>query len=131
MGVGSRVWAFAHIVKGAVVGRDCNICDHTFIEGKVTIDNRVTLKCGVYLWDGVVVEDDVSIGPGTVFINDRYPRSKRYPAEFLKMLVQKGASIGTNATLLPGLVIGEWAMVGTASAVTRDVPDFGLEGTWQ
>src|ERR1035437_10226776 len=94
VGAGSRVWAFAHIVKGAVVGRHCNVCDLTFIEGKVRVGDRVTIKCGVYLWDGMVVEDDVFIGPGAAFINDRYPRSMKYPAEFLKTLVQKGASIG-------------------------------------
>jgi len=76
VGTGTRVWAFAHVVKGAVVGRDCNICDHTFIEGGVRIGDRVTLKCGVYLWEGLILEDDVHIGPGAVFTNDLRPRSK-------------------------------------------------------
>src|SRR5450759_1421441 len=84
VGRGTRVWAFAHVVRGAVVGQDCNICDHTFIEGKVTIGNRVTLKCGVYLWEGITVEDDVFIGPGALFTNDPWPRSKKYPLNYSK-----------------------------------------------
>jgi UDP-2-acetamido-3-amino-2,3-dideoxy-glucuronate N-acetyltransferase len=126
IGARTRVWAFAHLVQGAFIGADCNICDHTFVEGKVRIGNRVTLKCGVYLWDGVTLQDDVFIGPAVAFTNDLTPRSKVYPRAFLKTLVRKGASIGANATLLPGLTIGKWAMIGAGAVVTRDVPDYAL-----
>lgn len=126
IGFGTRVWAFAHLVKGAVVGRDCNICDHTFIEGGVRIGDRVTLKCGVYLWDGLVLEDDVFVGPCVAFTNDIRPRSKQHPIDYLVTTLRAGCSIGANATLLPGLTIGRWAMVGAAAVVTRDVPEFGL-----
>jgi acetyltransferase-like isoleucine patch superfamily enzyme len=126
VGRGTRVWAFAHIVRGAVVGQDCNICDHIFIEGKVTIGNRVTLKCGVYLWEGITVEDDVFIGPGALFTNDPWPRSKKYPLNYSKMVLRQGCSIGAGAVILPGLVIGRWAMVAAGSVVTRDVPDHAL-----
>jgi acetyltransferase-like isoleucine patch superfamily enzyme len=126
VGRGTRVWAFAHIVCGAVVGQDCNICDHTFIEGKVRIGNRVTVKCGVYLWNGIALEDDVFIGPGAVFTNDLWPRSKKYPLNYSKMVLRQGCSIGAGAVILPGLVIGRWATVAAGSVVTRDVPDHAL-----
>ena len=126
VGTGTRVWAFAHVVKGAVVGRDCNICDHTFIEGGVRIGDRVTLKCGVYLWEGLILEDDVHIGPGAVFTNDLRPRSKNSSYELLRTRLHQGCSIGANATILPGLAIGRWAMIGAGSVVTRSVPDFAL-----
>ena len=122
IGKGTRIWAFAHILPGAVVGSDCNICDHVFIENKVTIGDRVTIKSGVQLWDGVILEDDVFVGPNATFTNDPFPRSRQYPAEFPKTLVRKGASIGANATILPGLTIGQNAMVGAGAVVTRDVP---------
>ena len=126
VGTGTRVWAFAHILKGAVVGRDCNICDHTFIEGRVRVGDRVTLKSGVYLWDGLILEDDVYIGPGAVFTNDLRPRSKNSSYELLSTRLCQGCSIGANATILPGLAVGRWAMVGAGAVVTRDVPDFAL-----
>lgn len=126
IGARTRIWAFAHILSGAVIGEDCNICDHTFIEGAVRMGNRVTIKCGVYLWDGVNIEDDVFIGPCAVFTNDLRPRSKNYPPEFLKTVLKQGCSIGANATLLPGLTIGRWAMVAAGAIVTRDVPDYGI-----
>jgi UDP-2-acetamido-3-amino-2,3-dideoxy-glucuronate N-acetyltransferase len=116
------VWAFAHLVSGAIIGCDCNICDHTFIEGKVKIGDRVTLKSGVFLWNGIEVEDDVFIGPNATFTNDLRPRSRHYPDEFLKTRLMKGCSIGANATILPGLNIGNWDLVGAGSVVTRDVP---------
>lgn len=122
IGKGTRVWAFAHILPGASIGSDCNICDHVFIENKVTIGDRVTIKCGVQLWDGVILEDDVFIGPNATFTNDPFPRSRQYPTEFPKTHVRKGASIGANATILPGLTIGQNAMVGAGAVVTRDVP---------
>lgn len=122
IGKGTRVWAFAHILPGAVIGSECNICDHVFIENKVIIGDRVTIKCGVQLWDGVILEDDVFVGPNATFTNDPFPRSRQYPGEFPKTHVRKGASIGANATILPGLTIGQNAMVGAGAVVTRDVP---------
>lgn len=124
IGPGTRVWAFAHVLPGAVIGRDCNICDHVFIENDVVIGDRVTIKCGVQLWDGIRIEDDVFIGPNATFTNDPFPRSKRHlPPESIPVTrVKRGASIGANATILPGIVIGEDAMVGAGAVVTRDVP---------
>jgi acetyltransferase-like isoleucine patch superfamily enzyme/dTDP-4-dehydrorhamnose 3,5-epimerase-like enzyme len=122
VGAGTRVWAFAHILPGAVIGRDCNICDHVFIEGTVQVGDRVTIKPGVQLWIGVTLEDDVFVGPNATFTNDRFPRSKDYPAERPRTLVRRRASIGANATILAGTVIGSNAMVGAGAVVTRDVP---------
>jgi UDP-2-acetamido-3-amino-2,3-dideoxy-glucuronate N-acetyltransferase len=122
IGAGTRVWAFAHILPGARIGRDCNICDYTFIENDVIVGDRVTLKCGVQLWDGIRLEDDVFVGPNATFTNDRFPRSRQYQAKAAQTVVQQGASIGANATILPGLTIGKRAMVGAGSVVTRDVP---------
>lgn len=122
VGVNTRVWAFAHILPGAQIGSDCNICDHVFIENDVIVGNRVTIKCGVQLWDGVRIEDDVFIGPNVTFTNDLFPRSKKYPEKYLETTVKKGASIGANATILPGLIIGKNAMVGAGAVVTRNVP---------
>jgi acetyltransferase-like isoleucine patch superfamily enzyme len=122
IGKATRVWAFAHILPGAVIGEDCNVCDHVFIENDVVVGDRVTVKCGVQLWDGVRLEDDVFVGPNATFTNDPFPRSKKYPAEFSRTIVQKGASIGANATILPGVTIGQNAMVGAGAVVTGDVP---------
>jgi acetyltransferase-like isoleucine patch superfamily enzyme len=122
VGSGTRVWAFAHILPGARVGRDCNICDGVFIENDVVVGDRVTVKCGVQLWDGLIVEDDVFIGPNATFTNDRFPRSKIRPPTFLQTTLRKGASIGANATILPGIEIGSGAMVGAGAVVTHNVP---------
>lgn len=122
IGPRSRVWAFAHILSGAVIGADCNICDGVFIENDVAIGNCVTIKCGVQVWDGITLEDDVFVGPNATFTNDPFPRSKQYPDEFAKTMVHRGASIGANATVLPGITIGAYAMVGAGAVVTRDVP---------
>lgn len=121
IGEGSRVWAFAHVLPGAVIGNDCNICDHVFIENDVVIGNRVTIKCGVQIWDGLRLEDDVMIGPNATFTNDLFPRSKQ-PFELKRTCIKKGASIGANATILAGIEIGEGAMVGAGSVVTKNVP---------
>ena len=121
IGKGTRIWAYAHILPGAQIGEDCNICDQTFIENDVVIGNRVTIKSGVHIWDGVRIEDDVVIGPNVAFTNDLYPRSKQYPKEFLNITIRKGASIGANATLLPGITIGENAMIGAGAVVTKNV----------
>lgn len=122
IGKDTRVWAFAHVLPGALIGEDCNLCDHVFIENDVVVGDRVTVKCGVQLWDGVRLEDDVFVGPNATFTNDPFPRSKRRPEEFTKTVVQKGASIGANATILAGVTIGQNSMVGAGSVVTRDVP---------
>jgi acetyltransferase-like isoleucine patch superfamily enzyme len=122
VGAGTRIWAFAHVLPGAVIGRDCNVCDHVFIENQVVVGDRVTVKCGVQLWDGVTLEDDVFVGPNATFSNDRFPRSKHHLSEYPKTVVRRGASIGANATILPGLTIGRDAMVGAGAVVTRDVP---------
>jgi acetyltransferase-like isoleucine patch superfamily enzyme len=126
VGPGTRIWAFAHLVRGAVIGDDCNICDHTFIEGKVVVGNRVTIKCGVYLWDGLVVGDDTFIGPGAMFTNDLRPRSRSVPDRYSTTQLCQGCSIGAGAVILPGLTIGRWSMIAAASVVTKDVPDFAL-----
>jgi acetyltransferase-like isoleucine patch superfamily enzyme len=122
IGDGTRIWAFAHVLPGAVIGAECNICDHVFVENDVVVGDRVTVKCGVQLWDGLRIEDDVFIGPNATFTNDRFPRSKRYPKSFPSTVVERGASIGANATILPGIVIGRGAMVGAGAVVTRSVP---------
>jgi UDP-2-acetamido-3-amino-2,3-dideoxy-glucuronate N-acetyltransferase len=122
IGEGTRVWAFAHVLPRARIGKDCNICDGVFIENDVIIGSRVTIKCGVQIWDGLRIEDDVFIGPNATFTNDRFPRSKQYPAEFPVTRIGKGASIGANATILPGLTIAAGAMIGAGSVVTRSVP---------
>lgn len=126
VGNGTRVWAFAHILTGAVVGSDCNICDHTFIEHDVTIGDRVTIKCGVQLWDGVTLEDDVFVGPNATFTNDPFPRSRSRPEAFSRTTIQAGASIGANATILPGLIVGRGAMIGAGAVVTRNVPPHAI-----
>ena len=123
VGAGTRVWAFAHLLPGSVVGRDCNICDGVFVEGDARVGDRVTVKCGVQLWSGVTLEDDVFVGPNATFTNDIFPRSRQYPESFARTVVRRGASIGANATLLPGITIGERAMVGAGAVVTRDVPE--------
>ncbi len=124
IGAGTRVWAFAHILPGARIGMNCNVCDHVFIENDVVIGDRVTIKCGVQLWDGVRVGNDVFIGPNVTFTNDRFPRSKQYPDAFLETVVESGASVGANATILPGLTVGQYAMVGAGAVVTRSVPPY-------
>jgi acetyltransferase-like isoleucine patch superfamily enzyme len=126
IGEGTRIWAFAHLLEGASVGRNCNICDHTFVEGSVIVGDNVTIKNGVYLWDGVRIEDNVFIGPNATFTNDIRPRSKMYPPEFMRTYIRKGASIGANATIICGINIGKWAIIGAGSVVTKDVPDYAI-----
>jgi acetyltransferase-like isoleucine patch superfamily enzyme len=122
IGAGTRIWAFVHVLLGVRIGKSCNICDHVFIESGVSIGDRVTVKCGVQLWTGITIENDVFIGPNATFINDRFPRSRQWPVEYDKTLVCAGASIGANATILPGITIGARAMIGAGSVVTRSVP---------
>jgi acetyltransferase-like isoleucine patch superfamily enzyme/dTDP-4-dehydrorhamnose 3,5-epimerase-like enzyme len=122
IGEGTRIWAFAHVLPDAIIGTNCNICDHVFIENDVLIGNRVTIKCGVQIWDGITLEDDVFVGPNATFTNDNFPRSKIYPEKFNRTVVRKGASIGANATILSGITVGPGAMVGAGAVVTGDVP---------
>jgi len=122
VGARTRIWAFTHVLPNAVIGEDCNICDHVFVENDVVVGNRVTVKCGVQLWDGVRLEDDVFVGPNATFTNDPFPRSRQRPASFASTVVRHGASIGANATILCGLTIGAGAMVGAGAVVTAEVP---------
>ena len=122
IGEGTSVWQFVVILAQARIGRDCNINAHCFIENDVVLGDRVTVKCGVYLWDGLRIADDVFIGPNATFTNDRLPRSKQYPDSFPQTVIERGASIGAAAVILPGLTIGAGAMVGAGAVVTRDVP---------
>lgn len=122
IGDNTRVWAFAHILPNAVIGAECNICDHTFIENDVVIGNRVTIKCGVQVWDGITIEDDVFIGPNVTFTNDPFPRSKQHLQEYPRTVIHKNASIGANATILPGIQVGRNAMIGAGAVVTKNVP---------
>ena len=128
VGPRTRVWAFAHILPGARVGADCNVGDHAFVEGGAVVGDGVTIKNGVLLWSGVTVEDGAFLGPGAVFTNDAGPRAPypKGPAGWRATLVRRGATVGANATVLSGLTIGRWAMVGAGAVVTADVPDHGL-----
>lgn len=126
IGDGTRIWAFVHVLPQAVVGRDCNLCDHVFLENDVIVGDRVTVKSGVQLWDGLRVGDDVFVGPNVSFTNDAFPRSKRRPSVFAVTTIAPGASIGAGATILPGIVVGRRAMVGAGAVVTRDVPQFSI-----
>ena len=126
IGPSTRIWAHAHILPGAQIGADCNICDGVFVENDVKIGDRVTIKCGVQVWDGVTLEDDVFVGPNVTFTNDPFPRSRHIPTTFHRTTVRKGASLGANSTLLPGVEIGEYAMVGAGSVVTMSVPPYSV-----
>jgi len=118
----TQIWQYVVILPGAKIGKNCNINAHCFIENDVIIGDNVTVKCGVYLWDGLVIEDNVFIGPNVSFTNDKYPRSKKYPERFDKIIIKKGASIGAGAVILGGITIGENAMIGAGSVVTKNIP---------
>lgn len=122
IGSGTKLWQYVVALPGARIGTDCNICSHCFIENDVVIGDRVTIKNGVQLWDGLRVGDDVFIGPNVTFSNDKFPRSKQHLASMLITEVESGASLGAGATILPGLKIGRNAMVGAGAVVTRSVP---------
>lgn len=124
IGEGTTVWQHSIILPEAKVGKNCNICAFVFIENDVVIGDHCTIKPGVQLWNGVVIEDHVFVGPNATFTNDPFPRSKVYPKTFPKTVVKKGASIGANATLLPGVTVGEGALVGAGSVVTKDVAPY-------
>jgi acetyltransferase-like isoleucine patch superfamily enzyme len=125
IGPGTRIWAFAHVLRGAVIGADCNICDHSYIDEDVVIGDRVTIKGQVAIIDGMRIEDDVFIGPNATFTNDPFPRS-RQPFSCATMVIGRGASIGSGATFVPGVSVGEGAMVGAGAVVTKDVPPFSV-----
>ncbi len=122
IGIGTKVWQFTTICNGAIIGKNCNICSHCFIEGGVVIGDRATIKNGVLLYDGVIIEDDVFIGPGVIFTNDKYPPSTNWPESKLTTLVEKSVSIGAGAIILPGVKIGMYARIGAGSIVTRSIP---------
>ena len=123
IGENTNIWQYCVVLSGAKIGSNCNICSHCFIENDVTIGNNVTVKNGVYLYDGITVQDDVFIGPNATFCNDKYPKSKNKDFELQQILIKKGASIGANATILPGVTIGENALVAAGAIVTKDVAD--------
>lgn len=123
IGDGTKIWQFCVVLPEAKIGADCNICSHCFIENKVVVGDRVTVKCGVQLWDGVTVEDDVFIGPNVTFCNDKHPQSHNKNFKLEPVTVKRGASIGANATILPGVTIGKKAMIAAGAVVTKDVPD--------
>jgi UDP-2-acetamido-3-amino-2,3-dideoxy-glucuronate N-acetyltransferase len=122
IGEGTKIWQFCVVLPKAKIGKNCNICSHVFVENDVEVGDRVTVKCGVQLWDGVTIEDDAFIGPNVTFTNDRYPPSDKFPLTMERTKVGKGASVGANATILPGVEIGARAMIGAGSVVTRSVP---------
>ncbi|MDP4198942.1 MAG: acyltransferase [Bacteroidota bacterium] len=126
IGAGTRVWAFAHVMKGARIGKGCNIGDHAFVESGVVIGDDVTIKNGVSVWDGVELGDRVFVGPNVAFTNDTRPRSKVYHAEPVRTSLLEGASIGANATILAGITVGHYAMIGAGAVVTKDVRNFEL-----
>jgi acetyltransferase-like isoleucine patch superfamily enzyme len=122
IGDGTRIWQYVVVLPGARIGANCNICAHVFIENDVVVGDRVTIKCGVQLWDGLRVGNDVFIGPNATFTNDRFPRSKKYLAKYLETTIEDGASVGAGAVILPGLTIGQGALVGAGATITRSVP---------
>lgn len=122
IGENTNIWQFCVVLPGAQIGKNCNICSHVFIENDVKIGDNVTIKCGVQLWDGTVIEDNVFIGPNTTLCNDKYPKSRNKNWILEPVTIKRGASIGANATLCPGVTIGENALIGAGAVVTKDVP---------
>lgn len=122
IGSGTRLWQFVVALPRAQIGQDCNICSHCLIENDVILGDRVTVKSGVQLWDGLRVGNDVFIGPNASFANDRFPRVRQKPEKFLVTTIHDGASIGAGAVILPGLEIGRNAMVAAGAVITRSVP---------
>ena len=121
IGEGTNIWQYCVVLPSAKIGDNCNICSHCFIENDVIIGNNVTVKCGVQIWDGMIIEDDVFIGPNVTFCNDRYPKSRNKDWKLEPVIVKKCASIGANATIFPGVTIGENALIGAGAIVTKDV----------
>ena len=127
IGENTTIWQYCVILPNAMLGNNCNINAFVFIENEVVIGNNVTIKCGVQIWDGIIIEDDVFIGPNVTFTNDFLPRSKKYPKEFSKTIIKKGTSICANSTIIGGIIIGEYAMIGAGSVVTKNV---GKQELW-
>lgn len=126
IGIGTSIWQFCVVLKNAVIGQNCNLNFNVFVENDVIIGNNVTVKSGVQLWDGLRIEDNVFISPNVAFTNDIIPRSKQYPKHFLRTNIKEGASIGANSTIIGGVTIGKYAMIGAGSILTKDVPDYNL-----
>jgi len=126
IGEGTTIWQFAVVLPGATVGKNCNINCHTFIENDVIIGDRVTIKSGVYVWDGIEIGNDVFLGPNVTFVNDKYPRSKQYPQKFQVTKIDNFVSVGANSTIMGGVHIGEYALIAAGSLVTKDVPPYSL-----
>ena len=128
IGPRTRIWAFAHVMKRAVIGSDCNICDHAFVESGVTIVNRVKIKNGVAVWEKVTIEDDVFLGPNCVLTNDINPRAEinKGSDRFLPTYIKKGATIGENATIICGITLGEYSFIAAGAVVTRDVVPYSV-----
>ncbi|AVT15475.1 isomerase [Paracidovorax avenae] len=126
IGAGTSIWQNVVVLPGARIGKDCNINAQCFVENDVVLGDRVTVKSGVYLWDGVFLHNDVFVGPNVTFTNDKFPRSKKYPEHFPKTIVCEGASIGGGAVILPGVRIGRGAMIGAGAVVTKNVPPFAI-----
>jgi acetyltransferase-like isoleucine patch superfamily enzyme len=122
----TTIWAFVHILNNVKIGKNVNICDHCFIEDGVTIGDNVTIKSGVNIWKGIIIENNVFVGPSVTFSNDRYPRSKNKNFKLEKIILSEGCSVGTNSTILPGIIVGRYAMVGAGSVVTKNVPDYTM-----
>ena len=127
IGTNTNIWQYCVVLSGAKIGSNCNINAYVFIENDVSIGNNVTIKSGVQVWDGVTLEDNVFIGPNVTFTNDFTPRSKQYPNQFLKTIIKKGVSIGANSTIIGGITIGEYVMIGAGSVVTKDI---GKQELW-
>jgi UDP-2-acetamido-3-amino-2,3-dideoxy-glucuronate N-acetyltransferase len=126
IGIGTRIWQYVVVLPNAKIGQDVNICSHCLIENDVIIGDRVTVKSGVQLWDGLRLGDDVFIGPNVTFTNDKFPRSKVYPDSFLETRIESGASIGGGAVILPGIIVGVGAMIGAGAVVTKSVPPYAI-----
>lgn len=126
IGTGTRIWAFCNVQAGAIVGIDCNVCDHCFVESDVVVGDRVTVKNGVSLWSGVTLEDDVFVGPNAVFTNDVKPRSKVHHNEPDRTVIQQGATIGANAVIIAGHTVGRYAFIGAGAVLTKSAPDFSV-----
>lgn len=122
IGENTRIWQYVVILPQAIIGTNCNICSHSFIENDVKIGNNVTVKCGVYLWDGITIEDYVQIGPNVTFTNDKYPRAKQ-AFDLKRTTIKRNASIGAGSIILGGITIGENVLIGAGSVVTKDIPD--------
>lgn len=127
IGEKTNIWQFCVVLKDAKIGTNCNINAQVLIENDVTIGNNVTIKSGVQIWDGITLEDNVFIGPNVTFTNDLMPRSKQYPKKFLKTIIKKSASIGANSTIVGGVTIGKYAMIGVGSVVTKNI---GKQELW-